>query len=169
MLNKIQRSPSHPCSLATFFCSLETVQLPVSCFVFPQSRLYMKKDICIYPFFLKNLFIFDCIGSLLLRMGFFQLRRAEATLHCGAWASHCGGFSSCGARAPGRQASVAVACGLSSCGLQALERRLSSCGTRAQLPRGMWDLPGPGLEPASPEPAGGFLTIAPRGKSLPFL
>ena len=29
-------------------------------------------------------------------------------------------------------------------------RRLSSCGSRAQLLRGMWDLPGPGLEPASP-------------------
>ena len=28
--------------------------------------------------------------------------------------------------------------------------RLSSCGSRAQLLRGMWDLPGPGLEPVSP-------------------
>ena len=33
---------------------------------------------------------------------------------------------------------------LSSCGLRALERRLSSCGAWAQLLRGMWDLPGPG-------------------------
>ena len=31
---------------------------------------------------------------------------------------------------------------------------------------GMWDLPGPGLEPVSPALAGGFLTIAPPGKSL---
>ena len=31
--------------------------------------------------------------------------------------------------------------------------------------RGMWDLPGPGLEPVSPALAGGFLTIAPPGKS----
>ena len=30
----------------------------------------------------------------------------------------------------------------------------------------MWDLPGPGLEPASPALAGGFLTTAPPGKSL---
>ena len=30
----------------------------------------------------------------------------------------------------------------------------------------MWDLPGPGLEPVSPALAGGFLTTAPRGKSL---
>ena len=29
-------------------------------------------------------------------------------------------------------------------------RKLSSCGSRAQLLRGMWDLPRPGLEPVSP-------------------
>ena len=33
--------------------------------------------------------------------GFLQLWRAGATLHCGAWASHCGGFSCCRARALG--------------------------------------------------------------------
>ena len=43
-------------------------------------------------------------------------------------------------------------------------RRLSSCGSRAQLLRGMWDLPGPGFEPVSPALAGGFLTTAPPGK-----
>ena len=32
----------------------------------------------------------------------------------------------------------------------------------------MWDLPRPGLEPVSPALAGGFLTTAPRGKSLLF-
>ena len=31
---------------------------------------------------------------------------------------------------------------------------------------GMWDLPGPGLEPMSPALAGRFLTTAPPGKSL---
>ena len=46
-------------------------------------------------------------------------------------------------------------------------RRLSSCGSRTQLLRGMWDLPGPGLEPVSPALAGGFSTTAPPGK--PFL
>ena len=30
----------------------------------------------------------------------------------------------------------------------------------------MWDLPGPGVEPASPALAGGFLTTEPPGKSL---
>ena len=53
------------------------------------------------------------------------------TLRCGARASHCGGFSCYGARALGARASVVVVHGLSSCGSQALEGRLSSCGTRA--------------------------------------
>ena len=43
-------------------------------------------------------------------------------------------------------------------------RRLSSCGSRAQLLRGMWDLPRPGLEPVSPALAGIFSTTAPTGK-----
>ena len=38
--------------------------------------------------------------------------RAGAALRCGAWASHCGGFSCCGARALGAWASVVVAPGL---------------------------------------------------------
>ena len=42
--------------------------------------------------------------------------------------------------------------------------RLSNCGSRAQLLCGMWDLPGPGLEPVPPALAGGFLTTAPPGK-----
>ena len=71
----------------------------------------------------------------------------------------------CGARALGVWASVVVAHGLSSCGSWALERRLSSCGTRAELLRGMWDLPGPGLGPVSPTLADGFLTTVPPGRS----
>ena len=43
--------------------------------------------------------IFGCVGSSLLRAGFLQSRRAGATLCFGAWASHCSGFSCCGARA----------------------------------------------------------------------
>ena len=56
--------------------------------------------------------------------------------------------------------------GFSSCSTwsRALERRPSSCGAWAQLLRGMWDLPRPGLEPLSPALAGGFLTTAPPGK-----
>ena len=43
-------------------------------------------------------------------------------------------------------------------------RRLSSCGSRAQLLCGMWDLPRPGLEPVSPALAGRLSTTAPPGK-----
>ena len=58
-----------------------------------------------------------------------------------------------------------MAHGLGSCGLRALERRLSSCGAWALLLCGMWDLPRPGPEPVSPALAGGFLTTEPGGKS----
>ena len=40
-------------------------------------------------------------------------------------------------------------------------RRLSNCGSRAQLLRGMWDPPRPGPEPVSPALAGRFSTTAP--------
>ena len=43
-------------------------------------------------------------------------------------------------------------------------RRLSNCGSWAQLLRGMWDLPRPGLEPVSPALAGRFSTTVPPGK-----
>ena len=45
-------------------------------------------------------------------------------------------------------------------------RRLSNCSSRAQLLRGMWDLPRPGLEPVSPALAGRFSTTALPGKPL---
>ena len=47
--------------------------------------------------------------------------------------------------------------------------RLSNCGSRAQPLRGMWDLPGPGIEPVSPALAGRFSTTAPPGKPQPEL
>ena len=42
---------------------------------------------------------------------------------------------------------------------------LSSCGTQAYLPRGMWNFPGSGIKPVFPALAGGFLTIGSAGKS----
>ena len=79
------------------------------------------------------------------------------------------GLQSCGLQQLQYAGSAAVARGLSSCGSWALER--SSCGAQAQLLRGMWDLPGPGIEPVSPALAGGFLTTTPPGKSnsLPLI
>ena len=112
-----------------------------------------------------SFFIFGCIGFLLLHAGFLQLQGAGTTLHCGAWASHCGVISCCGARALGARASVVAARRLSSCGSWAPERRLSSCGTRTQWLRSMWDPPGRGLEPTSPALAGRLPNTVPPGKS----
>ena len=75
-------------------------------------------------------------------------------------------FSSCGKRGPlfiaVRGPLTIVASFVAEHRLQT--RRLSSCGSRAQLLRGMWDLPRPGLEPESPALAGRFSTTAPPGK-----
>ena len=82
-------------------------------------------------------------------------------------------FSSCGERGPlliAVRGPLTVAASLVAASLVAerrlQKRRLSSCGSRAQLLRGMWDLPRPGLEPASPALAGRFSTTAPPGKPL---
>ena len=47
-------------------------------------------------------------------------------------------------------------------------RRLSNCGSRAQLLRGTWDPPRPGPEPPSPALAGRLSTTAPPGKPPHF-
>ena len=77
-------------------------------------------------------------------------------------------FSSCGKRGPlfiAMRGPLTVAASLvAEHKLQT--RRLSSCGSRAQLLCGMWDLPRPGLEPLSPALAGRFSTTAPPGKPL---
>ena len=54
--------------------------------------------------------------------------------------------------------------GLSSCGSPALEQRLGSCGARAKVLYGVWDLPEPGIELVSPALAGEFFAIEPPGK-----
>ena len=88
---------------------------------------------------------------------------------CGLLISHCDGFSCCRAQALDTRASVVVARGLSSCGSRALEHRLSSCGTQAQLLHSMWDLPQPGFEPVPPALAGQFSTTVPPGKCPHFI
>ena len=64
----------------------------------------------------------------------------------------------------GTQASGAVGCGVSRCGLWDPEHRLTSCGTPAQLPRGMWGRPGPGIKLVSLALLGRFLISGPPGK-----
>ena len=75
-------------------------------------------------------------------------------------------FSSCGKRGP---LFIAVRRPLTIAASLVAENRLrtcrlSNCGSRAQLLRGTWDLPRPGLEPVSPALAGRFSTTAPPGK-----
>ena len=90
------------------------------------------------------LFIFGCVGSSV---------RARAFSSCGKW-----GPLFIAVRGPLTVAASLVA------EHRLQTRRLSSCGSRAQLLRGMWDLPRPGLEPVSPALAGRCSTTAPPGK-----
>ena len=108
-------------------------------------------------FFLISIFFFNfylfiylgCVGSSFLCKGFLQLWQAGATLHRGALSP------------------LTVAASL--VGEHRLQmRRLSNCGSRAQLLRGMWDLSRPGTEPVSPALAGRLSTTAPPGKPLNF-
>ena len=75
-------------------------------------------------------------------------------------------FSSCGKRGP---LFIAVHWPLTIAASLVAEhrlqmRKLSSCGSRAQSLRGMWDPPRPGLEPVSPALADRLSTTAPPGK-----
>ena len=63
--------------------------------------------------------------------------------------SLCSGFSLVEHRLRGAWGSVVRARGLRRCSSQALEHRLSSCGAWTELLHGMWNLPGPGIEPVS--------------------
>ena len=80
-------------------------------------------------------------------------------------------FSSCGERGPlfiTVRGPLTVAASLVA-GHSLQTRRLSSCGSRALLLCGMWDLPRPGLEPVSPALAGSLSTTAPPGKPPTFI
>ena len=111
--------------------------------------------------FLKKFILFNLFLAVLVFVAVHGLSLVAAS---GGYSSlRCAGFSlwwllllwSMGSRRAG----------FSSCGLRAVERRLSSCGAWAQSLCGMWDLPRPGLESVSPALAGRFLTTAPPGKT----
>ena len=107
-------------------------------------------------FFFKLLFIIYFLCLFLAVLGLRFCARAS---------------SSCGKRGPlfiaVRGPLTIVASLVAEQRLQTL--RLSSCGSRAQLLRSMWDLPRPGLEPVSPALAGRFSTTVPPGKPSPYL
>ena len=95
-----------------------------------------KNIIFIWTYFLKYvyLFIYWLCWVLFAARGLFSLvvvSRGHSSLQCAA--SYWDGLSCSGAWALGVRASVVAACGLCSCGSQALGRSgFSSCGLRAQ-------------------------------------
>ena len=78
-------------------------------------KIYIIIFIFIFKNFFKNFiyFILVALGLRCCTWVFLWLWRVGATLHCGAQASHCGGFPCCGSRHAG---SVVVAHGLSCSG-----------------------------------------------------
>ena len=90
----------------------------------PPFFLFLKKFFLFYYLFI--MFIFGCVGSSFLCEGFLQLRRAGATLHRGARASHYRGLSCCGAQAPDAQAQQLWLTGL------VAPRHVGSSQTRAR-------------------------------------
>ena len=82
-------------------------------FSFTKGSLIHSTHICLFIYFWLRWGLRCCAG-------FLQLQRAGATLRCSVRASHCGGFSCCGAQALDARASVVVAHGLScstACGI----------------------------------------------------
>ena len=107
-------------------------------------------------FHFMHLFIFGCAGSC-CSMGFSLV---VASRGCSSWP--CEGFS-----LQWLLTLHSMALGLtsfSSCSSWALEYRLNSCGTQAELFWVMWNLPKPRIKPVSPALAGGFFTTEPPRK-----
>ena len=116
----------------------------------------MSNTCCQLFLFLKNyLFIFGCARSSLLHKLFSSRieQRLLSKLQCMSFSWQWLLFL----LARGHV-------GFSSCGTLVLEHRLSSCGARAQLLYGRWDLSGSGMEPVSPALAGKFFTTESSGK-----
>ena len=135
------------------------------------------------------------LGFLLLCKDFLWLWQTGVPLHCGAWSSHCGVFSCCGARTLGSQASVVVARGLhcsSVCrgfregngtplqhsflenpmdgeawwaAVLGVAKRQTWLKRLSSSSSSMRNLPGPGIEFMSPALAGRLLSTVPPGKS----
>ena len=71
-----------------------------------------------------DVFIFSCAESSFLCGLFSYWGKWGLLSSCHVWASHCSGFSRCGAQAPG-------CVGFCSCDSQALEHKFNSCGAWA--------------------------------------
>ena len=92
----------------------------------PNSGIAGSYGSSVFGFFLNLFIYFCCVGSSFLCKGFLQLRRAGATLHRNARASHHRGPSCCGAQAPDAQAQQSWLTG------PAAPRHVGSSQTRAR-------------------------------------
>ena len=151
------------------FCPQEVIafdmsKVSVCCLI---CRLSIFDDHYFYYWPLKIfIYLFGWAGSSLLSTGPSSCSERGLLSNWGAQASHCGGLSCCRAWALGIWASVVVVCGLSCCGSQDPEHRLSNLCTQAQLLCNMWNPPGPQVEPTSPALAGGLSATGPPGKPV---
>ena len=110
-----------------------------------------KPSSCLHFFFFKGVGLFIYLFLAVLGLRFC----ARAFSSCGKWGPLFIAVSG----------PLAIAASLAA-KHRLQTRRLSNCGSWAQLLRGMWDLPRTGLEPMSPALAGRFSTTAPPGKPL---
>ena len=93
---------------------------PSPCYWVGWPRARGLTPLCLNFFLFINLFIYFWLRWVFVAArGLSLVAESRAALRHGVRASHCGGFSCCGAQALGAQASVVVACGLSSCGARA--------------------------------------------------
>ena len=74
--------------------------------------------VCFIIYFIYLFIYFWLCWVFVAVCGLSLVAASGTTLHCCVRASHCGGFSCCGAQALGARASVVAAHGLSSCGSQ---------------------------------------------------
>ena len=116
---RILESPQY----AANFCTVLTLQIVAA----------LLSSWCLQTHCKNTIYLFmDMLGLCCCTCAFSSCSERGATLHCGAQASHCGGFC-CRAGAPGTQAPVAAACSLRNCGMQALGcMGFCSCDTGAR-------------------------------------
>ena len=87
------------CTFSCIWWSLECLSVLSTCWVF-------------YPFYKELINLFLPVVDFHCCVGFLQLWQVQAASRCTAWASHCSGFSCCGAQVLGHLGSVVAALGL---------------------------------------------------------
>ena len=120
------------------YCSLQHWTLfpsPVTCTTgycfwhLKDLKISSNTEILVRIFSASVIYLFDCSDFSLLSAGFVCLQRAGVTFGCSAWTSHCGGFSFWWLLLLWSTSSGHM--GLSSCGLRAVDLRLSICNAWA--------------------------------------